>query len=237
MLASQLVMLACSQIAVNAASDDGALRMKRRGCRGSRDQHAAAVTAISPFPHFLPFLSLDPVPSNCYRSAPDCVFLATAQFTVHGSMKRRPFLLLCATSLLAGCSSWSLFSPGKSKAPGDTPDDQPHTVGDLAVPFGMFPVKIEAVGLVSGLHGTGSDPEPSPQRAMLMAEMQRRGVENPNQLLATPQLFARDRPRLSCGRAFKRTTISTWNCGSRTAARPPACAAVTCWKPACRTWR
>ena len=72
----------------------------------------------------------------------------------------------------------------KSKEPSDTPEE-PHTVGDLAIPFGMFPVKLEAVGLVSGLHGTGSDPEPSPQRAMLMAEMQRRGVENPNQLLAT----------------------------------------------------
>ena len=112
-------------------------------------------------------------------------FVAAAQFTVHGSMKRRPFLLLCATALLAGCSSWSLFSPGKSKSTDDAPDEQPHTVGDLAVPFGMFPVKVEAVGLVSGLHGTGSDPEPSPQRAMLMAEMQRRGVENPNTLLAT----------------------------------------------------
>jgi len=99
-------------------------------------------------------------------------------------MKRRPFLLLCATSLLAGCSSWNLLSVSKSKEPSDTPEE-PHTVGDLAIPFGMFPVKLEAVGLVSGLHGTGSDPEPSPQRAMLMAEMQRRGVENPNQLLAT----------------------------------------------------
>jgi flagellar basal body P-ring protein FlgI len=108
-----------------------------------------------------------------------------AQFTVHGRMKRRPFLLLCATSLLAGCSSWSLFSANKSKTPSDTPEDQPHTVGDLAIPFGMFPVKLEAVGLVSGLHGTGSDPEPSPQRSMLIAEMQRRNVEKPNQLLAT----------------------------------------------------
>jgi len=49
----------------------------------------------------------------------------------------------------------------------------------------MFPVKLEGVGLVSGLHGTGSDPEPSRQRSMLMLEMRRRGVENPNQLLAT----------------------------------------------------
>jgi flagellar basal body P-ring protein FlgI len=117
---------------------------------------------------------------------PLIVFLfAMAQFTVHGRMKRRPFLLLCATSLLAGCSSWNLFSSSKPKEPGETADDQPHTVGDLAIPFGMFPVKLEAVGLVSGLHGTGSDPEPSPQRSMLMAEMQRRGVENPNQLLST----------------------------------------------------
>ena len=103
-------------------------------------------------------------------------------------MKRRSFLiscLLCAATPLAGCSSWNLFSPGKAKVAADTPDEQPHTVGDLAVPFGMFPVSVEAVGLVAGLHGTGSDPEPSPQRAMLIAEMQRRGVENPNRLLAT----------------------------------------------------
>ena len=100
-------------------------------------------------------------------------------------MKRRLFLLLSSSWLLAGCSSWSLFSPSKPKPAGDPVGDSPHTVGDLAVPFGMFPVKIEAVGLVAGLHGAGSDPEPSPQRAMLMAEMQRRGVENPNNLLAT----------------------------------------------------
>ena len=100
-------------------------------------------------------------------------------------MKRRLFLLLCGTALLAGCSSWNLFSSKKSNAPTDTPEEQAHTVGDLAIPFGMFPVKVEAVGLVSGLQGTGSDPEPSPQRGMLIAEMQRRNVENPNQLLAT----------------------------------------------------
>ncbi len=100
-------------------------------------------------------------------------------------MKRRPFLLLLGSALLAGCSSWNLFSSNKSKTPSEAPEEQPHTVGDLAIPFGMFPVKVEAVGLVSGLHGTGSDPEPSPQRAMLIGEMQRRNVENPNQLLAS----------------------------------------------------
>ncbi len=105
-------------------------------------------------------------------------------------MKRRFFLLSSCAAVLAGCSSWNLISPGKAKVASDQDagaksDDQPHTVGDLAVPFGMFPVRVEAVSLVAGLHGTGSDPEPSPQRAMLIAEMERRGVENPNRLLAT----------------------------------------------------
>ena len=49
----------------------------------------------------------------------------------------------------------------------------------------MFPAPIEAVGWVTGLHGTGSEPEPSQQRTMLVEEMQRRGVDNPNALLAS----------------------------------------------------
>ncbi len=101
-------------------------------------------------------------------------------------MKRRSLFLSCAAALLAGCSSWNLVSTDKTKVAADPPEDQPHTVGDLAVPFGMFPVEITAVGgLVAGLRGTGSDPEPSPTRAMLIAEMERRGVESPNRLLAT----------------------------------------------------
>ena len=99
-------------------------------------------------------------------------------------MKRRSFLIACSAAALAGCSSWNLFSPNKANVAADPPES-PHTVGDLAAPFGMFPVRVEAVSLVSGLHGTGSDPEPSPQRAMLIAEMERRGVEKPNQHLAT----------------------------------------------------
>ena len=47
-------------------------------------------------------------------------------------------------------------------------------------------VKVEAVSLVTGLAGTGSDPPPSPQRAALLDEMNRRGVENPNDVLASP---------------------------------------------------
>jgi flagellar basal body P-ring protein FlgI len=83
---------------------------------------------------------------------------------------------------LSGCGGPFI----RSQSP--EPDaDMPRTklVGDYAVPFGMHPVKVEAVGLVTGLPGTGSDPEPSPQRDELLAEMKAYGVSHPNEILAS----------------------------------------------------
>ena len=59
-------------------------------------------------------------------------------------------------------------------------------ISKVTQPFGMNYVKVEAVSMVTGLAGTGEDPAPSPQRASLMAEMQRREIENPNQVLGSP---------------------------------------------------
>jgi hypothetical protein len=74
-----------------------------------------------------------------------------------------------------------------------SPDEQEASqssvrlVGDFAVPFGMFPVRVESVaGLVTCLHGTGSDPQPSRYRNVLLSEMRARGVESPNAVLASP---------------------------------------------------
>jgi hypothetical protein len=53
-------------------------------------------------------------------------------------------------------------------------------------PHGMNFVKVEAVSLVTGLAGTGSDPPPSPQRAALLDDMKRRNVANANEVLASP---------------------------------------------------
>ena len=95
-------------------------------------------------------------------------------------------LWLCLGVLLSGCSSWNPWSH-RSQSPDDTPvgGSRVKLVGDQAGPYGMFPVKVEAVGLVVGLPGTGCDPAPSPQRAVLLEDMQRRGVENPSKLLAS----------------------------------------------------
>ena len=95
-------------------------------------------------------------------------------------------LVLVGALTLAGCTPWMPWSVRSQSPEMEAPTDDANLVGDMAVPFGLFPVKVEAVGLVTGLRGTGSDPRPSPQRAALLAEMQVRGVKSPNTILASP---------------------------------------------------
>jgi flagellar basal body P-ring protein FlgI len=59
-------------------------------------------------------------------------------------------------------------------------------IAEYTHPYGMDYTKVEAVSLVTGLAGTGSDPPPSPQRATLLDDMNRRGVNKPNDVLASP---------------------------------------------------
>lgn len=84
-----------------------------------------------------------------------------------------------------GCSSLDLFS--KDKDPGVLPlEDGPGTlIGDVCIPYGMFPVSVEGIGLVTCLPDTGSDPPPSPHRDALLKDMTARGVPHPSQILAS----------------------------------------------------
>jgi hypothetical protein len=94
----------------------------------------------------------------------------------------------CLTLLLAaaaGCNGLSI----RSQSPEDeiaVESNKRKLIGDVSVPFGLFPIKVETPALVTGLPGTGSDPPPSPERAMLVTEMQTRKIPNPNQILASP---------------------------------------------------
>ncbi len=100
---------------------------------------------------------------------------------------RMHWIAVGAVLLAAGCSSWDNFS-FRSQSP-DRNEPQAESTGlvrDLAVPHNMTYVVIEAVGLVTGLRGTGSDPAPSPQRSVLLSEMQTRGVKEPNYVLQLP---------------------------------------------------
>ncbi len=104
-------------------------------------------------------------------------------------MKSPQILLLCGLWFCGGCSTWSGIG---SCLPWQNADDKKveaqkkdYLIGDLAVPYGLYPVKVEAVGLVTGLRGTGSDARPGPQRQALMGQMQKQAVASPNALLAS----------------------------------------------------
>ena len=94
--------------------------------------------------------------------------------------------LLLVLSLVSGCSWWEgNIMRSQSPDEGLPEKHESKLVGDFAVPFGLYPVRVEAVGLVTGLNGTGSDPAPSPQRAVLLDEMQTRSITEPNSILAS----------------------------------------------------
>ena len=61
-------------------------------------------------------------------------------------MRSLPTLLVCAVAALGGCSWWDEMVV-RSQSPDEQEPSQSSVrlVGDLAVPFGMFPVKVEAV--------------------------------------------------------------------------------------------
>lgn len=84
----------------------------------------------------------------------------------------------------SGCSLWSRGDAARRLD--EATSENADIVGDLAVAYGLHPIPVEAIGLVTGLRGTGSDPLPSPERQYLLAEMQRRGVDSPNTVLASP---------------------------------------------------
>ncbi len=86
---------------------------------------------------------------------------------------------------LCGCAGPALRSQSPEDFAGGL-ESTTKLVGDVARSYGDDYVKVETVGLITGLAGTGEDPAPSPQRAMLLHEMQTRGVANPNQVLASP---------------------------------------------------
>lgn len=106
-------------------------------------------------------------------------------------MDRRVFLGLGLGSLaaLAGCQSPLMRGQtpeqDELKTEGEEREKR-DMVGSYTRPFGLNKVKLEAVGLVTNLDFTGSDPPPSAQRELLINEMTAYAVEKPEQLLASP---------------------------------------------------
>lgn len=60
-----------------------------------------------------------------------------------------------------------------------------ESVGDGAGLDGMKPIKVEGIGLVIHLAGTGSDPPPNVFRDMMMDELKKKEIYKPKELLAS----------------------------------------------------
>lgn len=99
---------------------------------------------------------------------------------------RRDFLVCGGLALVAGCAGEAVRSQSPEDAEMASIERQVRLIESVAGPLYMTFVKAEHTALVVGLADTGSDPPPSPQRAELMADMQARGVINPNSVLASP---------------------------------------------------
>jgi flagellar basal body P-ring protein FlgI len=95
-------------------------------------------------------------------------------------------LMTMVWPLSTGCTG-PIFRP-QSPETSLLDDEGPQItlIGNVAHPYGMGYMKVESVALVTGLAGTGEDPAPSPQRATILAEMNRREVDHPNRILASP---------------------------------------------------
>lgn len=98
---------------------------------------------------------------------------------------RRQVLCWMLGLALSGCQKLSL----RSQNPDDEDVKPPETqfVKDQVTVSGLNPITIEAVGLVTNLDSTGGDPPPSMYRTMLINDMKKRGVSNPNAVLQDPR--------------------------------------------------
>ena len=105
--------------------------------------------------------------------------------TTDGSI-RSLFILVLLMATSVGCmSTWSK-RPSQTDLTAEDESPEIRLIGDMARPAGMGYAAVEAVSLVNGLKGTGSDPPANSRRSVLMGDLQRRQVEKPNAVLASP---------------------------------------------------
>ncbi|MFM8633649.1 MAG: flagellar basal body P-ring protein FlgI [Planctomycetia bacterium] len=104
---------------------------------------------------------------------------------IDAALRRACGGLLVAALAVAGCAGPAIRSQSPEVEALLTMEAETRLVGDYTIPWGMNAQRIERAALVTSLAGTGSDPPPNARRQSLMADMQARGVVEPNKLLAS----------------------------------------------------
>jgi flagellar basal body P-ring protein FlgI len=91
--------------------------------------------------------------------------------------------MACAVAMALGCPLLRAAARDAKADKSKNAKTLPQFVGDYIRVSGLHAITIEGVGLVSGLNGTGGDSAPSRYRTMLVNDMQKNGVKNPNSIL------------------------------------------------------
>jgi flagellar basal body P-ring protein FlgI len=105
-------------------------------------------------------------------------------------LSRRGFLGLGMVAF-AGCTSPLIRGQSPAEVQDLAADEVQQgvlLVGDYCGGTGLEYKKLEAIGLVTNLDNTGSDPPPGPGRDYLLGEMQGREIENPSKVLQSPRV-------------------------------------------------
>jgi len=97
---------------------------------------------------------------------------------------RRHFLL-AGLGGFCGCSTL-MFRGQSPDVEAVEEEKKVELVGDYTRPRGLQWIKLESIALVTNLDNTGSDPPPSDQRQVLIAEMQSHDVRQADKILASP---------------------------------------------------
>jgi hypothetical protein len=113
----------------------------------------------------------------------------------HSKAMMRGLLAIWLLALLAsmGCQSWI---QRKKKEPFEKDlerirekmkdPDRPRLIGEVAVGAGLVVHRFNSIGLVSNLPGTGGIVRPSPQREMIVDDLRRHDVPNPEEIIDSP---------------------------------------------------
>lgn len=112
--------------------------------------------------------------------------VAAARFSAVVDRRCRLAVILAAGTAVAGCAGSAIRSQSPEIEALAKLEAGTRLVGDYCMAWGLGAKRIERAALVTGLASTGSDPPPGPQRSTLVADMQSRGVIEPNRLLASP---------------------------------------------------
>lgn len=89
---------------------------------------------------------------------------------------------------LLGIAALALVGAGAPWKKREQPLKLDESISDITDIFSHADVRLEGVGLVVGLDNTGRDAPPSWYRERLIDEMQKAGVDKPNQLLTDPRV-------------------------------------------------